>query len=151
MVDGYDSFFNRVDRLWRTVCPRTRRSERLPRSEDSWRLPPQATTDCFFVFFVFFVVKICCGLRPRPGRVSGFVVLVCNVRYAHTHGFTPVARLSVIPFASRTPLPPSTSLRSLRLKLLQRTASATRKRFRLHHRFLAGHWTRRRQAAALPA
>ncbi len=26
---------------------------------------------------------------------------------AHTHGLTPVARLSVIPFASRTPLPPS--------------------------------------------
>ena len=60
---------------------------------------------------------------------------------------------SVIPFASRTPLPPSISLRtlrSLRLKILWRTSSATRKRFRLRLCFLAGRWTRRRQAAALP-
>ena len=48
------------------------------------------------------------------GRFSTYVVLFCNVRFAHTHGFTPVARLSVTTFAPRTPLPPSISLRTSR-------------------------------------
>ena len=34
--------------------------------------------------------------------------------FAHAHGLTPVARLSVTSFASLSPLPPSISLRSLR-------------------------------------
>ena len=64
--------------------------------------------------------------RGRATSRGGFRLAsfwVCNVRYAHTHGLTPMARLSVIPFASRTPLPPSISLRSLRslrLKILRR-------------------------------
>ncbi len=37
---------------------------------------------------------------------------VCRyVRFAHAHGFTPVARLSVIPLPMVAPLPPSISLR----------------------------------------
>ncbi len=57
------------------------------------------------------------GLRPRPGMVIGCVVLLCNVRFAHTHGLTPVARLSVIPLAVLAPLPPSISLSPIYCKL----------------------------------
>ena len=56
----------------------------FPRSEDSWRLP---------LFLDGKAVKKDSGDGVHPGEVFGFVVLVCNVRYAHPHGFTPVARL----------------------------------------------------------
>ena len=36
------------------------------------------------------------------------------VRFAHAHGFTPVARLSVIPLPMVAPLPPSISLQTPR-------------------------------------
>ena len=40
------------------------------------------------------------------------------VRFAHAHGFTPVARLSVIPLPMVAPLPPSISLR-LRVRMFR--------------------------------
>ncbi len=55
--------------------------------------------------------------RPRQApsvKVFRFVGWGCNVRYAHAHGLTPVARLSVTSFAALSPLPPFISLRSLR-------------------------------------
>ena len=48
--------------LLRLKQPRSSGAERLSRSRDFWRLPPQAFVDCFFVFFVFFVVKYFGGL-----------------------------------------------------------------------------------------
>ena len=53
---------------------------------------------------------------PREVLMGAYATRLVRryVRFAHAHGFTPVARLSVIPLPMVAPLPPSISLRTLR-------------------------------------
>ena len=126
------------------------------------------------------------GLRPRPGKIFGFVAV--RVRGIGQGGVKPpqsptqaVANSFLCGLCVRFSSAAETaaiqrvcgfSLRKrffggfrrkrsancffafsafFAAKFLRRTSSATRKRIRLRHRLVAGHWTRRRQAAAVPA
>ena len=89
------------------------------------------------------------ALRTSSASPRLRVSFLFYVRFAQAHGLTPVARLSVTTLASLPPLPPSISLRTLRT--LREISSATgTAAIWAYRRFLAGRWTRRRQAAALP-
>ena len=102
--------------------------------EDAREPAGQAGFPCSKIFggFRISLTALPSSCSPRTGyiqgRFSGCVVLFCTVQTfrfavgellnsalcAHTHGFTPVARLSVTTLPMVAPLPPSISLRSLR-------------------------------------